>query len=314
MKFGLSLITRGPLAKAEHMTRFVQRAEALGYDWVSISDHIVIPKAMPSNYPYHPDGEFDWRGARDYYEPLATLMFLAGRTTRLRLGTSVLILPYRNPVTVAKMVATVDALSGGRVFLGVGTGWWEDEFKALGLPGHFAERGPRTDEYIRIFRNLWLEENPRFDGQFYQYGDLEFSPKPVQPGGVPIWVGGHTRRALRRTAELGDAWHPIGLRPPAGLTPAQLGEKRGELHRLCEQAGRDPATLQIALRCPLTFTEGGNGTRTHMQGAPAQIVEDIAAYAAQGVGQIGFDLAGNDIETLLTTVERIAAEVVPHVR
>jgi len=308
MKFGLSLVNRGALAQPALMTRFVQRAEALGFDAVTISDHIVIPKAMPDNYPYHPEGQFSWEAARDYYEPLATLMFLAGCTTRLRLGTSVLILPYRNPITVAKMVATIDALSGGRVFLGVGTGWWADEFAALGIPEHFAERGPRTDEYIRIFRNLWSEENPAFEGQFYRYGNLEFSPKPAQPGGVPIWVGRHTRRALRRVAELGDAWHPIGLRPPAGLTPEQLGEKRTELHALCERAGRDPAGILIAFRCPLVFSER---ERSPMQGTAAQILDDIGAYAAQGVGHITFDLPAADPEALMDGVERIGAEILP---
>ena len=311
MKFGLNLVNRGPLARAEIMTRFVQRAEALGFDSVTISDHIVIPKAMPANYPYHPQGQFSWQSARDYYEPLATLMFLAGHTTRLRLGTSVLIIPYRNPVTVAKMMATIDALSGGRVFLGVGTGWWEDEFKALGLASHFAERGARTDEYIRIFRNLWTEENPEFSGQFCRYGNLEFSPKPVQPGGIPIWIGGHTRRALRRVAELGDTWHPIGLRPPAGLTPWQLGEKRRELHALCEQHGRDPNQVRIAFRCPLAFSDR---ERKPMQGTPAQILEDIAAYGAQGVGHFTFDLLATEPGPLLESVERIGSEILPKAR
>lgn len=308
MKFGLNLVNRGALAKPELMIRFVERAEALGFDSVTISDHIVIPKAMPDNYPYDPEGRFSWETARDYYEPLSTLMFLAGRTSRLRLGTSVLILPYRNPVIVAKMVATLDALSGGRIFLGVGTGWWADEFAALGIPGHFAERGPRTDESIRIFRNLWNEANPEFAGQFYRYGNLEFSPKPIQPGGVPIWIGGHTRRALRRTAELGDAWHPIGLRPPAGLSPEQLGEKRTELHRLCEQAGRDPAGVLIAFRCPLVFSER---ERHPMQGTPAQILDDIGAYAAQGVGHLTLDLPLPDAGALMEAVERVGQEIVP---
>jgi probable F420-dependent oxidoreductase len=311
MKFGLNLVNRGPLARPELMTRFVQRAEALGFDWVTISDHIVIPRAMPENYPYHPEGKFSWESARDYYEPLATLMYLAGRTERLRLGTSVLIIPYRNPITTAKMVATIDALSGGRVFLGVGTGWWEDEFIALGIPGHFAERGARTDEYIRIFRNLWREPDPAFEGQFYRYANLEFSPKPVQPGGVPIWIGGHTRRALRRVAELGDVWHPIGLRPPAGLTPAQMGAKRAELAALCEKHGRDPASVPIAFRCPVVFSQA---ERKPMQGTPAQILDDIAAYAAQGVGQMGLDIAAAEPGPLLETLERLGAEIVPKAR
>jgi probable F420-dependent oxidoreductase len=309
MKFGLNLVNRGPLARPDLMTRFVQRAEALGFDSVTISDHIVIPRAMPDNYPYHPQGQFSWESARDYYEPLATLTYLAGCTRRLRLGTSVLIIPYRNPIVVAKMVATADALSGGRIFLGVGTGWWADEFAALGIPGHFAERGPRTDEYIRIFRNLWTEADPEFAGQFYRYANLEFSPKPAQAGGVPIWIGGHTRRALRRAAELGDAWHPIGLRPPAGLTPAQLGEKRDELHALCERAGRDPAGVPIAFRCPLVFSPR---ERAPMQGSPAQILEDIAAYAAQGVGHFTFDLPLAEAAPLFEAIERVGTEILPH--
>jgi len=310
MKFGVSLINRGPLANPEQMLSFALRAEALGFDSLAISDHVVIPRAVPHNYPYHPEGRFDWRSARDYYEPLATLIFLAGATRRIRLGTSVLILPYRNPLVMAKMAATADALSGGRVFLGIGTGWWEDEFKALGLGSHFAERGARTDETIRIFRNLWSEESPAFQGRFYSYGDLEFSPKPAQAGGIPIWVGGHSGRALRRSAALGDAWHPIGLRPPAGLGPQQLGEMRAALHALCEQQGRDPAGLLIAFRCPIVFSPAERGP---MQGTPEQVLEDIAAYRAQGVGHITFDIPQSEPGPLMETLERIGTEILPRV-
>lgn len=308
MKFGVSLINRGEMATPENMIHFVKRAEELGFDSVTISDHIVIPKAMPANYPYHPEGKFSWETARDYYEPLATLMFLAGATTSIRLGTSVLIIPYRNPVVVAKMIATVDALSGGRTFLGVGTGWWEDEFLALGLPNHFRERGARTDEYIRIFRNLWSEENPAFSGDFYSYGDLEFSPKPAQAGGVPIWIGGHSGRALRRVAELGDAWHPIGLRPPASLTPEELGAKRGQLHELCEKRSRDPAEILIAFRCPLVVSPSAEGP---MAGDYGKIREDIEAYQAQGVGHITFDFSVSNTSELMDALEGAGENLLP---
>jgi len=311
MKLGVSLINRGALAGAEQMLSFVRRAEALGFDSVTISDHIVIPKAMPDNYPYHPEGEFAWESARDYYEPLATLMFLAGATERIRLGTSVLILPYRNPIIVAKMMATIDALSGGRTFMGVGTGWWADEFTALGIGGHFADRGARTDEYIRIMRTLWREENPEFSGQFYSFRDLEFSPKPAQPGGIPIWIGGHTGRALRRTAELGDVWHPIGLRPPAGLPPEQLGEKRKRLEELCGKHGRDPSEVTIAFRCPVIFQEAG-GARAPMQGTPEQVVEDLKAYGAQGANHVTIDFMVSDGGALMEMLERLGSEVLPH--
>ena len=315
MKFGVGLINRGPLAKPEYMLQFAQRAEALGYDSLSISDHIVVPRAMADNYPYHPSGEFSWEAARDYYEPLATMMFLAGATQTLRLGTSVLILPYRNPVIVAKMAATIDALSGGRIFLGVGTGWWAAEFEALGIPDHFAQRGPRTDEAIRILRNLWSEADPEFHGEFQSYSNLEFSPKPVQAGGIPIWIGGHSGRALRRAAELGDAWHPIGLRPPAGLSPEELGAKQDRLHSLCEEQGRDPAAVLTAFRCPLVFSRDERGP---MQGTPEQILEDIAASAAQGVGHITFDMPAinlakpaGDLSALMDTLEQAGEEILP---
>ena len=160
-----------------------------------------------------------------------------------------LILSYRNPIVTAKLCATADVLSGGRVFLGVGTGWWEAEYRALGIPGHFAERGPRTDEYMRIFRNLWTEERPEFDGEFYRYSNIDCSPKPAQPGGIPLIVGGHTGRALRRTAELGGRLAPHRAPRPGRARPGGAqGEAgragphvRGEGPRSGERADRLPA-------------------------------------------------------------------------
>ena len=308
MKFGISLFNRGPLARPAHLTAQARRAEALGFDTIAISDHIVIPKVKTGNYPYHPEGEFPLEMSYDYFEPLATLMYILGATSSIKLGTSVLVVPYRNPILVAKMIASVDALSGGRVFLGVGTGWWRDEFEALGIGDHFDDRGARTDEYIRIMRNLWSEETPSFEGRFHQYANLEFSPKPVQAGGIPIWVGGHTGRALRRAVELGDAWHPIGLRPPVDLSPAELGRARERLHAICEEKGRDPATLPIVLRCALSFSETERST---MVGTPEQILEDIAAYGEQGVSRIIFDLPAPDGAAQMETLERLGTEVLP---
>jgi probable F420-dependent oxidoreductase len=308
MKFGLSLNHRGVQARPDIMTRFAQRAEALGYDSLTVSDHIVIPKAMPHNYPYHPQGEFSWQAARDLYEPLTTLMFLAGRTNRLRLGVSVLILSYRNPITTAKMLATIDALSEGRMFLGVGTGWWEDEYAALGIPGHYAERGARTDEYLRIYKVLWTEPNPEFKGRFHSFGNLEFSPKPYRKGGLPIWVGGHTTRALKRTAEFGDMWHPIGLRPPAGLDPKELGVKRRELHALAEKAGRDPGAIGIAFRAPLQLHAAKRGP---LAGTPQQVIDDIGAYQREGVSHFTFDIFRDTPQAALDAIQQVAEEIMP---
>ncbi len=308
MKFGVNMISRGPLATAENMARVAQRAEALGFDAAFISDHIVIPKSMPSNYPYHPEGQFSWETARDYYEPLATLAYLAGKTEKIRLGISVLIISYRNPVVTAKVLVTTDALSGGRIILGVGTGWWEEEYRALGIPDHFRERGARTDEYIRIYRTLWREENPEFKGRFHQFGNLEFSPKPYRPEGIPIWVGGHTGRALRRAAELGDAWHPIGQRPPVNLDPAELGHRVETLRKLAEAAGRDPASLEVAFRGPVTVTDKESRP---LVGSLAQVIDDIHSYESKGVSHLTMDLPADSIEKMVEKVEQIGEEVLP---
>ena len=310
MQIGVNIINRGALARPEIMTRFAQRAEELGFNSVTISDHIVIPKRTPSNYPYHPEGIFRWQDSKDYYEPLATLAYLAGSTKRIRLGLSVLIVSYRNPITTAKFLSTLDALSGGRIFAGVGTGWWEDEYAALGIPSHFAERGPRTDEYIRIFRTLWKDENPEFKGKFHQFGNIEFSQKPAQKGGIPIWIGGHTSRALQRTAELGDVWHPIGLRPPAGLDPAELAKKRDELAGYAREHGRDPKSIPIAFRAPVVFSDSERGT---LIGKPEQIVADIKTYERVGVSHLTCDIIATTPEQALSNLDRIGKEILPKV-
>jgi len=310
MQLGVNVINRGALARPEVMAPFLRRAEALGFSSATVTDHILIPKAMPHNYPYHPKGEFRWQDARDYYEPLASLGFLTGLTSKIRLGVSVLIISYRNPLTTAKFLSTLDALSGGRIFVGVGTGWWEDEYKALGIPGHYAERGKRTDEYIRIFRELWTKDEPRFEGQFYRFGDLEFSPKPAQKGGVPIWIGGHTSRALKRVAELGDVWHPIGLRPPAGLDPDELARKREELIGYAKAYGRDGASIPVHFRAPVIVSDSENAM---LIGKAAKVVADIKAYEAAGVSHITCDLIATSPDQLMGLLERLGKEVLPKV-
>jgi probable F420-dependent oxidoreductase len=311
MLIGVNVVNRGALATPDIMTRFAQRAEELGLDSVTLSDHIVIPRNVPDNYPYHPEGVFRWQDAKDYYEPLATMAYLAGRTRRIRLGLSVLIISYRNPITTAKFLASLDALCGGRLFIGVGTGWWEEEYAALGIPSHFAERGPRTDEYIRIFRTLWTEENPEFNGRFHRFGNLEFSPKPAQKKGIPIWIGGHTTRALQRVAELGDVWHPIGLRPPAGLEPDELAKKRDELAGYAKKHGRDPKLIPIAFRAPIVFSDRERGL---LIGKADQIVSDIQAYEKVGVSHLTLDIPAKTEPEMMTALDRIGTEIAPKVK
>ena len=215
VSFGCSLPSRGEMASPDNLRRLAQRAEDLSFDHVWVSDHIVIPHEVESFYPYAADGVAPFQRDNTYFEPLAALNFLAGCTTRVKLGTHVLILPYRNPVLTAKILATLDVLSGGRLILGAGVGWMEEEFQAMGLDT-YAQRGEVTNEYIEIFKELWTSEQPEFHGKHYEISGVGFLPKPVQKPHPPIWVGGHTNAAIRRAARLGrrlDA-HRIATRRP----------------------------------------------------------------------------------------------------
>ena len=242
--FGTSMPSRGDMASPANLRTLAQRAESLGFDSAWVSDHIILPRSVDSFYPYAANGVATFRPDEDYYEPLAALNFLAGCTQKIRLGTHVLILPYRNPVLTAKMISTLDVLSEGRFILGAGVGWMEEEFKALGLDT-FAQRGAVTDEYIQLFKELWTKDNPEFQGEHYQLSESGFQPKPVQKPHPPIWIGGHTNPAIRRAAKYGDGWMPIGLRPPAILEPEELAEKIARLQRLTFEAGRPEDAVSL---------------------------------------------------------------------
>jgi probable F420-dependent oxidoreductase len=246
-----------------------------------------------------------------YWEPLTVIGYVAGRTSRLRLGTSVLILPYRNPIVTAKMLATLDVLSNGRVTLGAGVGWMEEEFKAIGLDT-YSRRGAYSDECIRIFRELWTKDNPSFQGEFHQFSNIRCEPRPVQPGGLPIWIGGHTPQAIRRVARLGDGWQPLVQRPPADLPPAEMQEKIAQLRAFAQQAGRDPQHITLAMGSSIQFTDGAaTGPRSLFTGTPAQIVDTLRRYQALGIQNFRCDFPSLSIDGLLQAMERFATEVRP---
>lgn len=310
MKFGVALTTRGRDATAETLARVSGATEEYGFDSVWVTDHIVIPNRITSAYPYEARGIFDVPANEYYLEPLTVLTYLAGVTHRIRLGTGVLVVPYRNPVILAKTVASLDVLSGGRVILGVGVGWMEEEFRALGLDT-FGQRGAVTDEAIRLLRELWTRDEPRFAGRFFRVEDVRFYPKPVQKPHPPIWIGGHTPAALRRAALLGDGWHPIGLRPSVGLHPEEYGQAVATLRRLAGEAGRDPGEIALTFRASLAFRDKPPSPRTPFIGSPAQILEDIRAYARLGVSHLVFGFRGPTVEALLEQLQRFAVEIRP---
>jgi probable F420-dependent oxidoreductase len=227
---------------------------------------------------------------------------------------SVLVVPYRNPVVTAKQLATIDALSGGRLIVGAGVGWWREEFEALAAPP-YGERGAVTDEYLQLMKTLWTEDAPRFEGKYYRVADITMLPHPAQKPHPPIWIGGHTEPALRRTARLGDVWHPIGLRGPAGLAPDELSEKLARIRALARQAGRDPASIGVAFRAPLDLWPSrgkpGTGAPRPLSGRPDKVVADLRAYQAAGVDTVLFDFPKPDPSAMLTLMRRVAREVRP---
>jgi probable F420-dependent oxidoreductase len=308
MRYGFYLPTRGGTATPEALTALVQRAEAIGFASVMIADHVVFPAVIASKYPYTVSGAFP--GGGDALEQLALMAFVAGQTRTLRLVASVMILPYRNPVLTAKALATVDVLSGGRVTVGVGVGWLREEFAALGAPD-FDRRGAVSDEYLGIFKTLWTQSPASFAGRFYRFDALRCLPQPVQKPHPPIWVGGHSPAALRRAARFGDGWHPVGANPAVPLRPAELAALLGELRRLTEAEGRDPAALTVSYKAPVydggrAAGDGAGPDRRPFTGSADAVGSDIAAFARLGVSEIVFDFRSDRLEESLERMERFA--------
>ena len=220
-----------------------------------------------------------------------------------------MIVPYRNPLLAAKMLATLDVLSKGRLTLGVGVGWMEEEFVALDAPP-FDQRGEVTNEYLQIFKELWTSDNPSFNGKHYQFSGIDFLPRPVQKPHPPIWVGGQSRRAMRRAAELGNGWHPVGAIPAAPLKPEDLAGDLVSLRRYAEAAGRDPGDLDVAIKAPLYDSSlSSGGDRRRFSGQPEQILQDIQTYADVGVTHTIFDLRSQDLNQTTDKMTWFAEEI-----
>ena len=310
MQFGFYLPNNGPTAQPKPLGEIAQAGDQMGFHCMVLGDHIIVPKRIDSRYPYTVGGEFSGSETGEYLEQLTVLAFLAGITQRIRLVPSVMIVPYRNPLLTAKMLATLDVLSEGRLTLGIGVGWMEEEFVALDAPP-FAERGAVTDEYVRAFKELWTSDNPTFEGNYCRISDIDFLPKPVQKPHPPIWVGGQSRRAIRRAAELGYGWHPVGAIPAAPLEPEELAQDLATLQRYAERAGRDPSEIEVAMKAPL-YDRGATagGARRRFSGEVEQVLQDVQTYADIGVSHIIFDARGSDLNQTLERMAWLAEEVI----
>ena len=306
MKVAISIprLPDGPDLRA-----FVQRAEALGFDAVLAGDHIVLPTGGTQQYPYTSDGSFSRPADEPFLETMTLLGYLAACSETVKLGSTVIILPYRNPVVQAKMFASLDVLTNGRMICGVGVGWLEKEFEILGVP--YAERGPMTDEFLEIFIALWTQPEPVFHGRFYHVEGIQFYPKPIQKPHIPIWVGGHTRRALRRTAKYGDCWHTTRQ------TPDFVAQNLPYLHRQIEAAGRDPASVSISLKRSLHFTDMGLGEGSSVRsggaiiGTTQEIIDDVHYCRELGIDQLTYDFRVEGIDQSILVMEHLADRVLP---
>jgi probable F420-dependent oxidoreductase len=319
MDVGLTIPTRGPLATRDAIATLVRRAEELGLAHLSLSDHVVVPRSIASRYPYSESGAWPGAASGECLEQFTLLAHLAAISSKARLITAVAVIPYRGAVHTAKIAATIDVLSGGRMVLGAGAGWLKEEFEALGAPP-FEERGRVTDEYLQAFKILWTEDDPRFEGRHVRFANISFLPKPVQKPHPPIWVGGESPPALRRTVGYGDAWFPIGNNPRHPLdTVARFNAGLEKLHQVAEQSGRDPKTIGLAYYAgwfdeakPAVRLEGGE--RHIMTGSPAEIAEDITALGELGVTDVVLNFQRDTLEKSLASMEHFVAEIRPLVK
>ena len=312
MDFGLHLPASMATVKAADLVRFAQQAEALGFYCLTVADHVIVPKDISVPYPYTVDGKYPGTGY--HLETLMTMGYLAGATKRIRIVTSVMILPYRNPIVTAKMLASLDVLSGGRVIVGAGVGWMKEEFETIRTEP-FDERGKVTDEYIAAYRELWTSDNPTFSGKYCNFSNIVFLPKPVQKPGIPIWIGGHSKQAIRRAARLGDGWHPIGGVPTIPLEPEDVAKDMSMLREFAEKAGRDAKKIRVALKGSLFDREKqiAPGKRRRFIGNSEEIASDIRAYREVGVDTMIFDVRRPTITETLERMEWMAKEVFPQV-
>jgi probable F420-dependent oxidoreductase len=296
MEYGFYLPNSGAGVEPNALSDIAKLGDRLGFFCMVMPDHVLQPNQVRSTYPYSLTGdilEAGQSGDGEWPEQITTLAYLAGITDQIKLVTSVMIIPYRNPILTAKMLSTLDMLSKGRLILGAGVGWMEEEFELLNTEP-FAERGAVTNEYLRAFIELWTSDNPTFEGKYVNFSDITFLPKPVQKPHPPIWIGGQSKPAIRRAAQIGNAWHPVGAIPAAPLEPEELAENLALLRDYAEKAGRDPSQLQVSVKAPLYDSNNSDGSRRRFTGSPDEVRQDVQTYADVGVTHLIFDFRTAD--------------------
>jgi probable F420-dependent oxidoreductase len=301
MKIGICLPHYGRPIETGRMLDVVGHAEEVGLDSIWVTDHVIVPRDMSLIYRDH------------MLDPLAVLPWLAGVTSRIALGTSVIVLPYRSPIPVAKLLASVDVLSGGRLIFGAAVGWVEGEFDALGVP--VKERGSRTDEALELIRTLWTQEYPEVTTARHQLAGLKASPMPLQKPRPPILIGGSADAAFRRVARLGDGWHASSCSPQTFRAGALAVQNRWK------DAGRE-GQPDLTLRIPMLIEgvhraavdPGLLGARHVVRGGLQQVVRELRAYQSAGCTHVAVEVSYSTFPAIMQTIDLLADEVMPSVR
>ena len=294
MDIGCHLPTQGPVATREALLTFAREAEKRNIASLWVSDHVIFPRTATGSYP---GGRFPHPPDKPYLEPVAVLAAAAVCTTRARIGASVFILGHRHPVVMAKMLTSIDALSDGRLICGVGVGWWKEELEILGAPFH--ARGRQADEILRVFKELWTNDKPAFEGEFFRFRDIGFAPKPVQKPHPPIWVGGDSPGAFRRVVTLGDGWHATNK------TPAELRDALTRLRAAADAARRPFETLALSLRFALRDELLAQGQQA--------VVDRLSEYKRLGLSHLMIDFRRDDLAQMLDILDLVTGTVRPAV-
>ena len=301
---------RGALACID----LARHAESLGFDSVWVTDHVVLPVERETPYPHNDSGTFPYDWSQEIFEPVTLMAALATATERVEIGVSVLVIPYRHPLLTAKMLATADQLSQGRILLGAGVGWLRDEFEALGLAEEvYARRGAVTMDYLRAMQTAWTgEAGVSHEGEFVRFESIGARPRPHRQPHPPIWIGGQGERALGRAANFGQGYLAISSNPDARAADT------ARLRVLCEKTDRDPAELDVAHIDGLILTDAPTQAEgATLAGSSAQILDGLEAYARAGLTHLvaGISQQGRqDYAGVCESLERVAAEILPAAR
>jgi probable F420-dependent oxidoreductase len=308
MEIGVFLPISGRATGPDTLMEAARTAEAQGYAAAWSADRVVTPWRIQTPYPYSASGQFIVPPDRPFLDSMTVLAFLAGVTERIRLGISVLVLPYRHPLAWTRVAASIETLSRGRLIMGVGVGWMREEFAALGVP--FEQRGRMTDEQLQLLTQLWRDEHISFDGPHYHLDDLAFYPKPIQRPRTPVWVGGEGAAAQRRAGRFGDAWFPYFVEASA----EELGQGYEHVRQVAVESGRAPDDVALTCCRPIEITrEPVAQDPRALRGTPEQLVEALRPYQALGVRHLALQFMVPRWPDRMEQIERFAREVMPHI-